>query len=76
MELIYSIDKLKSMYTSAFQQDTCYRNQRSMSLGGPAHESLLSKHPATPQQPPQTVEMSRAENGLFMKLKFKIINIW
>ena len=38
-----------------------------MSLGGPAHESLLSKqhHSQSPQQPPQTIELSRAENGFF-----------
>uniref|UniRef100_A0A914HSW2 BTB domain-containing protein n=1 Tax=Globodera rostochiensis TaxID=31243 RepID=A0A914HSW2_GLORO len=38
-----------------------HRNQRSMSLGGPAHESLLSKQHSS--SPPQTVELSRAENG-------------
>lgn len=37
-----------------------YRNQRSMSLGGPAHASLLSKNP---QHLSQTVELSRGENG-------------
>jgi hypothetical protein len=41
-----------------------------MSLGGPAHESLLSKshHSSSPQQPPQTVELSRAENGDYVVL--------
>lgn len=44
-------------------QDNCHRNQRSMSLGGPAHESLLSKPHS--QQPAQTIELSRGENGIF-----------
>ena len=39
---------------------SCHRSQRSMSLGGPAHDALMSKGT---HQPPQTVEMSRAENG-------------
>ncbi|KAH7714167.1 K+ channel tetramerization protein [Aphelenchoides avenae] len=41
------------------QKDPSHRNQRSMSLGGPAHASLLIQQ----HQPPQTIEVSRAENG-------------
>ncbi|KAI1731105.1 BTB/POZ domain-containing protein [Ditylenchus destructor] len=50
-------------HSASSQKDpNCHRSVRSMSLGGPAHESLLAiKH--APQQPPQTIEMSRAENG-------------
>uniref|UniRef100_A0A915DZK6 BTB domain-containing protein n=1 Tax=Ditylenchus dipsaci TaxID=166011 RepID=A0A915DZK6_9BILA len=54
---------MKHSANSAQQQKDagCHRNQRSMSLGGPAHESLLSiKHPPAPSQ---TIEMSRADNG-------------
>ncbi|KAL3107874.1 hypothetical protein niasHT_019875 [Heterodera trifolii] len=43
------------------KDSSCHRNQRSMSLGGPAHESLLSKQHSS--SPPQTVELSRADNG-------------
>ena len=39
-----------------------------MSLGGPAHESLLSKSHHSASQPPQTVELSRAENGDYVVL--------
>ena len=53
---------MKQSGSMSSTKDSSYsRNQRSMSLGGPAHESLLSiKHS---QQPSQTVEMSRGENG-------------
>ncbi|KAF7635059.1 BTB_3 domain-containing protein [Meloidogyne graminicola] len=37
-----------------------------MSLGGPAHESLLSKPHS--QQPAQTIELSRGENGDYVVL--------
>ena len=44
-------------------QATCSpRNQRSMSLGGSVHEQLLAMHQRS-QSPPQTVELSRADNG-------------
>lgn len=42
-----------------------------MSLGGSAHESLLSiKHS---KQPSKTIELSKGENGLFIFLLFKIV---
>jgi len=40
-----------------------------MSLGGPAHESLLSKPHS--QQPAQTIELSRGESGIFNFLFLK-----
>jgi len=49
-----------------------------MSLGGPAHESLLSKPHS--QQPAQTIELSRGESGifniLFLKKVFKVIMLF
>ncbi|CAD5211090.1 unnamed protein product [Bursaphelenchus okinawaensis] len=55
------VTKLKHSHLNT--KDAAYnRNQRSMSLGGPAHESLLCMHPA------KTVEVSRGENGTFVIL--------
>lgn len=53
---------MKPSHSSLLSKDSCHRNQRSMSLGGPAHESLLQKTIKN-QQPAQTVEMSRGPNG-------------
>uniref|UniRef100_A0A914DVU9 BTB domain-containing protein n=1 Tax=Acrobeloides nanus TaxID=290746 RepID=A0A914DVU9_9BILA len=51
-------------HSNSIRKDpSCHRNQRSMSLGGSAHETLLSSIQQSHQLPTQTIELSRGENG-------------